>query len=84
MSEPKEYVIETVADFHKVPPEKLAEMLEDFGNYLATIGLAKLVPGCTFPDEPGFCSETRFVWIDDGLHETRVHLTLKGGTPPLR
>jgi hypothetical protein len=59
--EPNEYEIRTVADFARVPPEKLGKCLKDFALFLTLIRGAKLNL------KPGFSIDNSvFHWIDDG------------------
>jgi hypothetical protein len=74
------YTIKTVADFLKVPEDRIDECLRDFDSYLhsarRTINLVRLMAeemGGTIPDDE--IAYPMFIWIDDGEHNALIEFT---------
>ena len=68
MNDRTHYLIKTPADFLKIPPEKLQHALKDFYNWLE-YSRAFQVAG-ELPELEGWSLDlSKFVWVDDGLHE---------------
>ena len=76
--EPKRYEIWTIADFLKVPPDRLDDCLSDFRSYLEVkqplvdyFEIVKAVAKAEGEILDGL-SDSPFIWIDDGRPTDRV------------
>ncbi|MBL8473718.1 MAG: hypothetical protein JNM98_18150 [Rhodocyclaceae bacterium] len=68
-----EYTIRTVADFAKVPADKIGACLADFAGFLslareAAALEAELQRAFSVPAGATRMDESVFIWIDDGVH----------------
>ena len=83
MSEPKQYEIQTVADFAKVPPRRLRTCLKEFATCIemhrATQDLLQAVQAELYPgSEPVGWPLHKFTWVDD----KRQNVTMKLSVSP--
>ena len=74
MNEVNTYIIETIADFLKVPTERQDACLEEFDGFLHTaraIAEMAAIVGEVVGADPK-AEFTAFVWIDDGKRDRTV------------
>lgn len=77
----KEYEIETLADFAKVPVDRLPQCLSEFAGWIALIRDAAEIESLLgdITGVPSKFNARKFTWVDDGKPGlSAVNVTVKG------
>lgn len=86
MGEPKQYRIESLNDFLRVPEDRLLACLEEFVDWLEITRRMDALVRTIAPDHPAdqpILTATSFVWIDDGARNMSMTLRSHDDTSDL-
>ena len=77
MSEHPEYRIASIADFLKVPEDRLTACLEEFEDWVCILRATDALIRTLAPDHPTdspLVTEQSFTWVDDGARNITMRL----------